>query len=54
METTGPVAWEQVLQKVENGALEDVGNNNLRAGVREEKWTSLDLKSLTFPATTVS
>ena len=34
--------------------LEDVGSVNQRAGVREERWSSLDLKQLKFPQSTVS
>ena len=53
-DTSGPAAWEQVLQKLEDNTLEDVGSVNSRAGVREENWTSLDLRPLKFPSTVVS
>ena len=39
---------------MESGTLEDAGSANLRAGVREEKWSSLDLKHLKVPQSTVS
>ena len=48
------VGMEQVLQEKERGGLEDVGSINQRAGVREEKWSTLDLKQLNFPQSTVS
>ena len=37
---------------MERGSLEDVGVINQRAGVREEKWSMLDLKPLQLPKTT--
>ena len=54
MDTTGSSAWGQVLQKMESGTLEDVGSINQRADVREEKWSSLDMKQLKCPQSTVS
>ena len=40
-------------KQIEGGTLADVGSISLRAGVREEKWSSLD-KQLKFPQSTVS
>ena len=55
MDTSGPTtSWEQVLRRMEDGSLPDVGCLNSRAGVREEKWTSLNLRSLKFPSTVTS
>ena len=53
MDTSGPAAWERVLRDVERGSLEDVSAMNQRAGVSEEKWGMLDLKTLQFPKTTL-
>ena len=38
---------------MEDGSLVDVGSMNYKAGVREEKWGMLDLKTLQFPKTTL-
>ena len=48
MDLTGPESWERLLQQ--GGHLEDVGVVNQQAGIREEKWSNLDLKHLKFPA----
>ena len=53
MDTTGPASWNQMLRDMECGSLEDVGTMNYKAGVREEKWGMLDLKTLQFPKTTL-
>ena len=42
MGTSGPASWEQVLRRLTEGSLPDVGCINSKAGVRVEKWTSLD------------
>ena len=39
---------------MEDNTLEDAGSINSRAGVREERWTSLDLRPLEFPSTVIS
>ena len=39
---------------MEQKALQNVGTINQQAGVREEKWSNLDLKLLKFPQVTVS
>ena len=39
---------------MEGGTLEDIGSINLRACVREEKWSSSNMKQLKFPECTVS
>ena len=49
MDTSGPASWDLVLRDMEQGSLEDVGAMNYKAGVREEKWGMLDLKTLQFP-----
>ena len=54
MDTSGPASWEQVLRRMADGTLPDVGCLNSRVGVREEKWTSLALKPLKFPSIVTS
>ena len=54
MDTSGPAAWGQVLQRMADGDLPDVGCLNAREGGREEKWTSFDLPSVKFPSTQTS
>ena len=51
MDTSGPAAWATVLQDMAAGNLPDVGQLTAREGVREEKWVSLDLRTLKFPST---
>ena len=54
MDTSGPAAWAKVLEDMATGSLPDVGPLNAREGVREEKWVSLDLRTLKFPSTQTS
>ena len=54
--TTSAVVWAQAPRHgtgYSDGSLEDVGAMNYKAGVREEKWGMLDLKTLQFPKTTL-
>ena len=54
MDTSDPAAWAKVLEDMTSGGLADVGLINTREGVREEKWVSLDLRTLKFPSTQTS
>ena len=54
MDTSGPAAWGQVLQRMSGGELPDVGSLDAREGVREEKLTSFDLRTVKFPSTQTS
>ena len=52
MDTSGPASWDRILWEMEEVSPADVGCMNYKAGVREEKWGMLDLKTLQFPKTT--
>ena len=54
MDTSGPAAWAKVLLDMATGDLPDVGALNAREGVREEKWTSFDLRTVKFLSTQTS
>ena len=54
MDTSGPAAWAKILRDMAMGDLPDVGVLNAREGVREEKWTSFDLRTVKFPSTQTS
>ena len=49
MDAMGLQAWERILQEMENGQMESVCAMNQRDGIREEKWSNLDMKHLKFP-----
>ena len=54
MDISGAAAWAKVLRDMATGDLLDVGALNAREGVREEEWTSFDLRTVKFPSTQTS
>ena len=54
MDTSCPAAWAKVIRDMATGDLPEVGALNAREGVREEKWTAFDLRTVKFPSTQTS